>query len=96
MGRTQGATVRLGAIDSAAAAGLLPASRFCERRPDVTVKLTEDKTIRLLPRSISGRLDVALVRLRKNRTGGLNFCFSFTRQPSSPYPIIIPSRRENE
>ncbi|RYX94596.1 MAG: LysR family transcriptional regulator [Bradyrhizobiaceae bacterium] len=30
--------------------------------PDVTVKLIEDKTIRLLPRLLSGRLDLAFVR----------------------------------
>jgi DNA-binding transcriptional LysR family regulator len=62
-GRKQGATIRVGAIDSAAA-GLLPMllSDFREQRPDVTVKLAEDKTIRLLPRLISGQLDIALVR----------------------------------
>ena len=51
-GRKQGATIRVGAIDSAAA-GLLPMllADFREQRPDVTVKLTEDKTIRLLPRA---------------------------------------------
>src|SRR4051812_33568784 len=58
-GRKQGVTIRVGAIDSAAA-GLLPMllSDFREQRPDVTVKLTEDKTIRLLPRLISGQLDM--------------------------------------
>jgi len=62
-GRKQGATVRLGAIDKAAA-GLPPMllHDFREWRPDVTVKLTEDKTIRLLPRLITGRLDIVLVR----------------------------------
>ena len=62
-GRKQAAAIRVGAIDSAAA-GLLPMllHDFRKRRPDVTVKLTEDKTIRLLPRLISGRLDIALVR----------------------------------
>ena len=62
-GRKQAATIRVGAIDSAAA-GLLPMllHDFRAARPDVTVKLTEDKTIRLLPRLISGRLDLALVR----------------------------------
>src|SRR5258707_1503961 len=48
-GRSQAATLRLGAIDSAAA-GLVPLvlHDFRERRPDVTVQLVEDKTIRLL------------------------------------------------
>jgi DNA-binding transcriptional LysR family regulator len=75
-GRKQGATVRLGAIDSAAA-GLLPMllHDFRERRPDVTVKLTEDKTIRLLPRLISGRLDIALVRPPEKPDRRLEFLF---------------------
>ncbi|HEY0328414.1 MAG TPA: LysR family transcriptional regulator [Rhodopseudomonas sp.] len=62
-GRKQAATVRLGAIDSAAA-GLVPMllHDFRERCPDVTVQLVEDKTIRLLPRLLSGRLDLAIVR----------------------------------
>src|SRR6478609_1953408 len=47
-GRRQAATIRVGAIDSAAA-GLFPMllQDFRGRRPDVTVVLTEDKTIRL-------------------------------------------------
>lgn len=61
--RARAATIRVGAIDSAAA-GLLPAllHDLRERHPDVTVKLVEDKTIRLLPQLLSGRLDLAVVR----------------------------------
>lgn len=61
--RRQAARLRIGAIDSAAA-GLVPLflGDFRQRHPDVTVELTEDKTIRLLPRLLSGRLDLALVR----------------------------------
>ena len=61
--RARAATIRVGAIDSAAA-GLLPAllHDLREHHPDVTVKLVEDKTIRLLPRLLSGRLDLAFVR----------------------------------
>ena len=61
--RARAATIRVGAIDSAAA-GLLPALLHDLRNhhPDVTVKLIEDKTIRLLPRLLSGRLDLAFVR----------------------------------
>src|ERR1700712_964673 len=57
-GRKHAAIVRVGAIDSAAA-GLLPMllHDFRARRPDVTVEIVEDKTIRLLPRLLSGRLD---------------------------------------
>ena len=75
-GRKQGATIRVGAIDSAAA-GLLPMllADFREQRPDVTVKLTEDKTIRLLPALLSGRLDIALVRPPEKPDKRLEFLF---------------------
>ncbi len=75
-GRKQAATIRLGAIDSAAA-GLLPTllHDFRKLRPDVTVKLTEDKSIRLLPRLISGRLDLVLVRPPEKPDKRLEFLF---------------------
>jgi DNA-binding transcriptional LysR family regulator len=75
-GRKLGTTIRVGAIDSAAA-GLLPVllHDFRKRRPDVTVKLTEDKTIRLLPRLLSGRLDIALVRPPEKPDKRLEFLF---------------------
>ncbi|MBR0696501.1 LysR family transcriptional regulator [Bradyrhizobium lablabi] len=54
---------RVGAVDSAAA-GLLPSllRDFRSHHPDVAVQLLEDKTIRLLPRLLSGALDLAFVR----------------------------------
>ena len=75
-GRAQGATIRVGAIDSAAA-GLVPAllHDIRERHPDITVKLVEDKTIRLLPRLLSGRLDLALVRPPEHADKRLQFLF---------------------
>jgi DNA-binding transcriptional LysR family regulator len=75
-GRKETATIRVGAIDSAAA-GLLPMllHDFRRRRPDVTVKLTEEKTIRLLPRLMSGRLDLALVRPPEKPDRRLEFLF---------------------
>lgn len=62
-GRSNSAVIRVGAIDSAAA-GLIPPllADFRKQRPDVAVQLLEDKTARLLPRLLSGRLDLALVR----------------------------------
>ena len=48
---------------------------FRRRRPDVTVKLAEDKTIRLLPRLLSGRLDLALVRPPEKPDRRLEFLF---------------------
>jgi DNA-binding transcriptional LysR family regulator len=75
-GRKQATSLRVGAIDSAAA-GLLPMllHDFRERRPDVTVKLVEDKTIRLQPRLLSGRLDLAFLRPPENPDKRLEFLF---------------------
>ena len=55
--------LRIGAIDSAAA-GLMPQllPKVREGHPEIDVELLEQKTIRLLPRLLSGRLDVAIVR----------------------------------
>jgi DNA-binding transcriptional LysR family regulator len=77
-GRKQAATVRVGAIDSAAA-GLLPMllHDFRMQRPDVTVQLVEDKTIRLLPRVLSGRIDLAFVRPPESPDKRLEFMFLF-------------------
>jgi DNA-binding transcriptional LysR family regulator len=75
-GRNQAATIRVGAIDSAAA-GLLPMllHDFRKQRPDVTVQLVEDKTIRLLPRVLSGRIDLAFVRPPEHPDKRLEFMF---------------------
>jgi DNA-binding transcriptional LysR family regulator len=77
-GRKRATTVRVGAIDSAAA-GLLPMllQDFRKRRPDVTVQLVEEKTIRLLPRLLSGGLDLAFVRPPKNLNKRLECFFLF-------------------
>lgn len=54
---------RIGAIDSAST-GLIPAlvHDFKQLLPDLELVLVEDKTAKLLPRLISGALDVAFVR----------------------------------
>src|SRR5260221_625863 len=77
-GRSQAATLRVGAIDSAAA-GLVPLllHDFRKRRPDVAVQLLEDKTIRLLPRLLSGRLDLAFVRPPEHPDSRLELFFLF-------------------
>jgi len=55
--------LRIGAIDSAAAGLLPPLLRdFRQHHPDVPVQLLEEKTIRLLPKILSGALDLAFVR----------------------------------
>ena len=55
--------LRLGTIDTASA-GLVPALLHDLRRkePGFAVQVIEDKTVRLLPRLLSGRLDLAFVR----------------------------------
>lgn len=55
--------LRVGAMDSVAA-GLLPQilPHFREQHPDVSIELLEQKTIRLLPKLLSGRLDIAFIR----------------------------------
>jgi DNA-binding transcriptional LysR family regulator len=75
-GRKRAAIIRVGAIDSAAA-GLLPKllHDFRKLRPDVTVQLVEDKTVRLLPRLLSGRLDLAFVRPPERPDKRLEFLF---------------------
>ena len=77
-GRSQAATLRVGAVDSAAA-GLVPLllHDFRQRRPDVVVQLLEDKTIRLLPRLLSGRLDLAFVRPPESPDRRLEVLFLF-------------------
>jgi DNA-binding transcriptional LysR family regulator len=77
-GRSSACTLRVGAIDSAAA-GLLPMllHDFRLARPDVTVHLVEDKTIRMLPRLVSGRLDLAFVRPPEHADRSIEFEFLF-------------------
>ncbi|MDE2362919.1 MAG: LysR family transcriptional regulator [Hyphomicrobiales bacterium] len=54
---------RIGAIDSASA-GLLPLllKDLHDTRPEISVQLFEDKTVRLMPKIVSGALDMAFVR----------------------------------
>ncbi|SFP60786.1 DNA-binding transcriptional regulator, LysR family [Bradyrhizobium sp. Ghvi] len=55
--------LRIGAIDSAAAGLLPPLLRdFRSRHPEISVQLVEDKTVRLLPKILTGALDLAFVR----------------------------------
>ena len=61
--RAKATSVRMGVIDTAAA-GLVPLllSDFRKSHPAIQVQLTEDKSIRLLPRLLSGSLDLAIIR----------------------------------
>ena len=62
-GRRRARILRVGAIDTAAA-GLVPdlLHDFREQHAGITVQLVEDKTVRLLPRLLSGCLDLVFVR----------------------------------
>jgi DNA-binding transcriptional LysR family regulator len=90
-GRSQAATLRVGAIDTAAA-GLIPPllHDFRERCPEVAVQLLEDKTIRLLPRLLSGRLDLALVRPPESPDKRLEFLFLFHETAVVAVPVGHP------
>jgi DNA-binding transcriptional LysR family regulator len=95
-GRKRAHMLRLGAIDTAAA-GLVPMllNDFRKRRPDVAVQLQEEKTIRLLPRLLSGRLDLAIVRPREFRDRRLEFQMLFheTAVVAVPSSHALASRR---
>ncbi|ASP35900.1 LysR substrate-binding domain-containing protein [Labrenzia sp. VG12] len=61
--RDKASVLRIGAIDSAAV-GLVPQliPLFRDMHPEIDIQLLEQKTIRLLPRLLTGRLDIAIVR----------------------------------
>lgn len=95
-GRRRARTLRLGAIDTAAA-GLVPMllHDFRELHPDLPVQLLEEKTIRLLPRLLSGRLDLALVRPPERRDTRFEFAMLFheTAVVAVPAKHKLASRR---
>lgn len=66
--------LRVGAIDSAAA-GLIPQlfQFLREEHPDIEVQLIEQKTIHLLPKLLSGSLDVVFCRPPDTRDPRINF-----------------------
>ena len=92
--RDQATTLRLGAIDSASA-GLVPLllHDFRQRHPEVSVILVENKTIRLLPRLLSGRIDLALVRPPENADKALEFLFLFHETAVVAVPDTNPLAR---
>ncbi len=92
--RGQATTLRLGAIDSASA-GLVPLllHDFRQEHPDVSVILVENKTIRLLPRLLSGRIDLALVRPPENADKALEFLFLFHETAVVAVPDSNPLAR---
>lgn len=66
--RQEATALRIGAIDSASI-GLVPQllTYFRQSNPEIDVSLHEQKSIRLLPRLLSGSLDLAIVRPPERR-----------------------------
>jgi len=96
-GRGKSAVLRVGAIDSAAA-GLMPLllHDFRARCPKVSVQLVEEKTTRLLPKILSGHLDLAFVRPPPTRDPRFEFFFLFNETAvvalSSRHPLARRKR----
>ncbi|MDZ7904778.1 MAG: LysR family transcriptional regulator [Cypionkella sp.] len=69
-----GNVLKVGVIDSAAA-GLMPQllQRFRAEHPDIDVQLIEQKTIHLLPKLLSGSLDIIFCRPPDIRDPRINF-----------------------
>jgi DNA-binding transcriptional LysR family regulator len=88
-GRRRARLLRLGAIDTASA-GLVPdlLHDFQAQRTGVTVQLVEDKTVRLLPRLLSGRLDLAFVRPPESLDKRIEILELFNETPV----VALPSR----
>lgn len=84
-------TLRLGVIDSAAA-GLMPQllPLFQKEFPGINIQLLEQKTIRLLPRLVSGRLDIAIVRPPDTPDARLEFETLFYETPVVAVPENHP------
>jgi DNA-binding transcriptional LysR family regulator len=95
-GRKRVRALRIGAIDTAAA-GLVPMllHDFRKSHPDVIVHLLEDKTIRLLPRLLSGAIDLALVRPPERHDKRLEFfpLFHETAVVAVPSGHVLAGRR---
>lgn len=81
--------IRVGAIDTAAA-GLVPPllHDFRELHAAVTVQLLEDKTVRLVPKLLSGRLDIAFIRPPARLDRRIETMMLFHETPV----VAVPSR----
>ncbi|MBI5321134.1 LysR family transcriptional regulator [Bradyrhizobium sp.] len=88
-GRRRSQVLRIGAIDTAAA-GLIPdlLYDFRKHHAGVTIELVEDKTIRLLPKLLSGRLDLAFVRPPEKADSRIDLQVLFHETPV----VAVPSR----
>lgn len=82
---------RIGAIDSAAT-GLIPqlVHDFRESCPEVELALVEDKTAKLLPKLLTGALDIAFVRPPQYPRHEIEFSFLL----NEPAMVAIPKKHE--
>ncbi|MDE2116105.1 MAG: LysR family transcriptional regulator, partial [Hyphomicrobiales bacterium] len=95
-GRARASSLKVGAIDSAAA-GLLPLllHDFQMVRADVAIHIFEDKTIKLLPKLLNGRLDLAFVRPPETLDKRIAFQFLFHETAVVAVPVAhILAQRE--
>jgi DNA-binding transcriptional LysR family regulator len=84
---------RIGAIDSAAAGLLPPLLRDLNaQHPEIAIQLLEEKTIRLLPKILSGAIDLAFVRLRAAPTSASSSGRCFRKALSWPFRGDMRSR----
>jgi DNA-binding transcriptional LysR family regulator len=89
--------LRVGAIDSAAA-GLIPQllQLLREEHPDIEVQLIEQKTIHLLPKLLSGSLDIAFCRPPDTRDPRINFRTLFFESAVVALPDRHPLAEQSE
>ncbi|NZD63414.1 LysR family transcriptional regulator [Rhizobium sp. WYCCWR 11290] len=87
----QATVLRIGAIDSAAA-GLIPPllHDFRERFPGIITQLVEDKSIRLIPKLIAGRLDIVFIRPRDGLNRNLVVRTLTQETPVIALPVTHP------
>jgi len=85
---------RIGAMDSAAA-GLLPPlmADVHAKYPDIAIQLLEEKTIKLLPKILSGALDLAFVRPPEQPDKRLEFRPLFQESAVVAFPEKHPLAR---
>ncbi|MGO4855640.1 LysR substrate-binding domain-containing protein [Phaeovulum sp. W22_SRMD_FR3] len=89
--------LRVGAIDSAAA-GLIPQllQLLRDEHPDIEVQLIEQKTIHLLPKLLSGSLDIAFCRPPDTRDPRINFRTLFFESAVVALPDRHPLAEQSE
>ncbi|MXP63519.1 LysR family transcriptional regulator [Roseomonas sp. M0104] len=89
-----GGSLRIGAIDSAAA-GLLPdlLARFRAAQPEIAVRLVEAKSAEIVPMLHGGRLDLGFIRPPQTPEPGLAFRLLLQERPVAALPRRHPLAR---